>query len=72
MSNKLMIFESNRKKGGVLSSAVKCHVWKESGVTTQGRREVEVAILLLNNDKNNVTAENVLSYLQCLSSKFEI
>ena len=27
---------------------------------TQGRREVEVAILLLNNDKNNVTAENVL------------
>ena len=33
---------------------------KKSGVTTQGRREVEVAILLLNNDKNNVTAENVL------------
>ena len=72
MSNKLMIFESNRKKGGVLSSAVKCHVWKESGVTTQGRREVEVAILLLNNDKNNVTVENVLRYLQCLSFKFEV
>ena len=36
------------------------HVWKESEVTRQGRREVEVAILLLNNDKNNVTAENVL------------
>ena len=34
--------------------------------------EVEVAILLLNNDKNNVTAKNVLSYLQCLSSKFEV
>ena len=32
------------------------------GVTTQGRREVEVTILLLNNDKNNVTAEYVLSY----------
>ena len=29
---------------------------------TQGRREVEVAIHLLNNDKNNVTAKNVLSY----------
>ena len=71
MSNKLMIFESNKKNGGVLSLAVKGHVWKESGVTTQGRREVEVAILLLNNEKNNVTAENELSYLQCLSSKFE-
>ena len=34
--------------------------------------EVEVAILLLNNDKNNVTAKNVLSYLQCLSSRFEV
>ena len=43
-------------------SAVKGHVWKESGVSTQERREVEVAILLLNNNKNNVTAENVLSY----------
>ena len=39
---------------------------------TQGRREVEVAILLLNNDKNNVTAENVLSYFYVLSSKFEV
>ena len=40
------------------------HVWKESGVTTLGRREVEAGggSLLLNNDKNNVTAENVLSY----------
>ena len=35
---------------------------KNQGVTTQGTREVEVAILLLNNDKNNVTAEYVLSY----------
>ena len=30
---------------------------------TQGRREVEVAILLLNNDKNNVTAENLFKSL---------
>ena len=43
-------------------SAVKGHVWEESGVTTQGKGEVEVAILVLNNDKNNVTAKNVLSY----------
>ena len=58
---KLMIFKSIRKKAEFCHSAVKDHVWKESGVTTQGRREVEVAILLLNNDKNNVTAENELS-----------
>ena len=34
---------------------------EKNQVTTQGRRDVEVAILLLNNDKN-VTAENELSY----------
>ena len=51
---------------------VKDHVGKESGVTTQERREVEVAILLLNNNKNNVTAKIVLIYLQCLSSNFEV
>ena len=42
-----------------------------SGVMTQGRIEVKVAILLLNNNKN-VTVENVLSYFYCLSSKFEV
>ena len=47
------------KKAEICHAAVNGHVWKESGVTTQGRREVEVAILLLNNDKNNVTAENL-------------
>ena len=47
------------KKVEFCRSAVKGHVWKESGVVTQGMREVEVAILLLNNHKNNVTAENV-------------
>ena len=72
MSNKLMIFKSNRKKVEFCRSEVKGHVWKESGVTTQGRMEVEVAILLLNNDKNNVTAENVSSYFYVLSSKFEV
>ena len=39
----------------------KGHVWKESGITTQGRKEVEVGTLWLSNDRNNVTAENVLS-----------
>ena len=28
---------------------------------TQGRREVEVGIFLLNNDKNNIIAESLLS-----------
>ena len=66
------IQEQQKKKVEFCCSAVKGHVWKESGVTTQERREVGVAILLLNNNKNNVTAEIVLSYLQCLSSKFEV
>ena len=39
--------------------AEKGHAWKESGVTTQGRREVEVGTLLLSNDEDNVIAENV-------------
>ena len=60
MSKKLMIFESERVE--FCHVAVKGHVWKESGIITQGRREVEVAILLLINDKNNVTVKNVLSY----------
>ena len=42
--------------------AEKGQVWKESGVMTQVRMEVEVGTLLLSNDKNNVIAENVLSY----------
>ena len=50
----------------------KGNVWKESGVTTQVRMEVEVGTLLLSNDKNNVIAENALSYFLCLSSKFEV
>ena len=47
----------------------KGHVWKESGITAQVTIEVEVGTLLLSNDKNNVIAENVLSYFSCLSSK---
>ena len=42
--------------------AEKGHAWKESEVTTQGRRKVEVGTLLLSNDENNAIAENVLSY----------
>ena len=34
--------------------------------------EVEVGTLLLSNNKNNVIAENVLSYFLCLGSKFEV
>ena len=70
MSNKLMISESNRKMVEFSRSVVKGHVWKEWGIAIQGRREVKVAILLLDNDKN-VTAENV-SCFYFLSSKFEV
>ena len=54
---------SDRKKRW--NSAVqkeKGYVWQESGVTTQGRQEVEVGTLLLGNDKNNVIADKVSSY----------
>ena len=52
-----MIFLSDREK-----MAEKGYVWKESGVKTQGMREVEVGTLLLDNDKNNFITEKVLSY----------
>ena len=61
-AKKLMIFKNNREKKEFCHSAVKGHVWKKSGVTTQGKREMEVATFLLNNYKNNVTAEDELSY----------
>ena len=41
----------------------KGHVWKESGVTTQEKRDVEVVTLLLGNDKKNIIADKVLSYV---------
>ena len=44
-------------------SAEKVYVWKETEVTTQRRRKVEVGTLLLGNDKKkNVLAEKVWSY----------
>ena len=42
---KMVEFQNSTEKG---------HVWKESRVATQGRREVEVGTLLLVNNKNNV------------------
>ena len=51
--------------------AEKGHVWEESGVTTQGKREVEVGTLLLGNDKSNIIVDKVLSYFQCLRSKYK-
>ena len=52
-----MIFKSDKKK-----TVEKGHVWKESEVMTQRRREEEVGTLLLGNDKNNGIADIVLSY----------
>ena len=40
-------------------SAEKGHVWKESWITTQGRRELEVGTLLLGIDKNNIIANKL-------------
>ena len=60
-----MIFRSDRKNSGVRRKKVMSK--KKSGVTTQGRKEVEVGTLLLGNDKNNVIVNYLLSYLLCLS-----
>ena len=38
------------------------HVWKESGVTTQGRMEVEIGTFLLGNDKSNIIADKVITF----------
>ena len=38
---------------------------KESGVATQGRKEVEVGTLLPGNDKNSVIVNYLLSYFLC-------
>ena len=58
-----MIFESDRKKQQ--NSAVwwkKVMSGKNSGVTTQGRKEVEVDTVLLGSDKSNAIVNKVLSY----------
>ena len=52
ISKKLMIFGSDWKKQEFRCSVDKDRVWKKSGVTTQGRRKVEVGTLLLGNEKN--------------------
>ena len=58
-----MIFERDRKKQQ--NSAVwwkKVMSGKNSGVTTQGRKEVEVDTVLLGSDKSNAIVNKVLSY----------
>ena len=67
-----MIFRSDKKMTVFHCLAEQGHVCKESGVMTHWRREVEVGILLLGNDKNNVIIDKVVSYFYCLSSKFEV
>ena len=47
------------KKTEFHGSAWKGHVWKESVVTTEGRRKLEVGIVLLGNDKINYIADKV-------------
>ena len=52
--------------------AEKGHVWEESGVATHRKSEVEVGTSLLGNNKINVIADEVLTYFQCLRSKFDV
>ena len=62
ISNKLMIFGMTEKNSGILLfCAEKVNIWIESGVTTLGRRGVEVDTTLLGNDRNNVIADKLLA-----------
>ena len=72
ISNKLIIFGSEKKTEEFRHSDGKRSYLKKLGITMQGRREVEVGTLLLGNDKNNVIACEVLIYFWCLNSKFEV
>ena len=60
MSNKLMVFKGNREKAKFCCLAEKGHVWKESGVTTQGKRKLEVYTILLSNEK--IITDNVVNF----------
>ena len=63
ISNKLMIFRSARKNPSrILPFDGKRSSLKRIRVATQGKRVVEVGILLIGNDKNNVIVDKVLSY----------
>ena len=57
-----MIFESNRKKGEVLSFGGKRSCLKRIRDYDTGKEGGGTSHSFTNNHKNNVTAENVLSY----------
>ena len=59
MSNKLIIFGGNRKKGGVPTFSGKRSCLKRIKGYDTGQGEVEVGTLLLRDNKNNVIAKNV-------------
>ena len=67
-----MIFRGNRKNWRNVA------VWRKKVMLerNQGLRHREGGrykqALLLSNDENHVNSKNILSYFQCLSSKFEV
>ena len=70
--NKLMIFGSNKKNNRIPPFPKKRSCLKRIKVTIQRRMVVEAGTLYLDNDKNNIIANKILSYFYCLSSKFEV
>ena len=66
------IWECQKKLVEFCCSVEQGHIKKKTGVMRQGRKKVEVGTLFLFNDKTNVVADKVLSYFECLSSKFEV
>ena len=56
------IREWQKKNGEIPPFDGKRSCLKRIGITTQGRRVVELGTLLIGNDKNNVIADKVSSY----------
>ena len=65
-----MILQSDRKYDRIILVGRKRSCLKESGVMTQGRRKVEVDILLLDNGKNNVIADKFFFLLFFVNNNY--
>ena len=65
------IWEWQKKMAEFWQLAEHGHVRKKIVVAKHGMKEVEAGTILLGIDKNNVIADKVLSYFECLSSSLK-
>ena len=66
------IREWQKKTAEFRGSVEKCHVWKESGITTEGRREADAGTHSLGNDKNIFIADKVIFSVYAPSLKCKL